>query len=160
MAKMLVFDPKKCTGCRLCELACSFRMEGEFNPTRSRVQVAIFDEEAFYTPLSCFQCDEAWCRHACPAAAITRDPALLREVVNPVRCVGCRICTLACPFGQVMYNAATGKVYKCELCDGDPACVKFCPTGALTYQEQDTAVMAKRQAWSRRLIESYQEVRT
>jgi len=109
--------------------------------------------------LSCFQCEEAWCRRACPSGAIQRDSSLAREVVDENRCAGCRICTLACPFGEIMYDSEIYKVYKCEFCDGDPECVKLCPAEALIYREQDTAVVSKRKAWSRRLIESFKEVK-
>ena len=45
--------------------------------------------------------------------------------------MGCKVCTIACPFGTVNYNSDTGKVVKCDLCGGDPRCVPFCPTGAI-----------------------------
>jgi Fe-S-cluster-containing hydrogenase component 2 len=47
--------------------------------------------------------------------------------------VGCKVCTIACPFGTINYVQETGKVQKCDLCGGDPACAKACPTGAITY---------------------------
>ena len=42
--------------------------------------------------------------------------------------MGCKVCTIACPFGTVNYNADSGKVIKCDLCGGDPECAKACPT--------------------------------
>jgi carbon-monoxide dehydrogenase iron sulfur subunit len=47
------------------------------------------------------------------------------------------VCTIACPFGTVNYNADTGKVVKCDLCGGDPACASACPTGAITYVDAE-----------------------
>jgi anaerobic carbon-monoxide dehydrogenase iron sulfur subunit len=46
--------------------------------------------------------------------------------------VGCKVCTIACPFGTVNYTHDTGKVIKCDLCGGDPECAKACPTQAIT----------------------------
>ena len=50
--------------------------------------------------------------------------------------VGCKVCTIACPFGTVNYNASTGKVIKCDLCGGDPACAKACPPEAIIYADR------------------------
>jgi Fe-S-cluster-containing dehydrogenase component len=44
-------------------------------------------------------------------------------------CVGCKVCTIACPFGTINYNQDSGKVQKCDLCEGNPACASACPTG-------------------------------
>ena len=71
--------------------------------------------------------------HACPVEAITLNEATGAKEVNPNVCVGCKVCTIACPFGTINYNAETGKVIKCDLCGGDPACAKACPTDAITY---------------------------
>jgi len=43
------------------------------------------------------------------------------------------VCTIACPFGTVNYNTDSGKVMKCDLCGGEPACADACPTAAITY---------------------------
>ena len=77
MAKTLVSHPERCTACRACELACSMKHYGEFNPSRSRIQVNIFLEEAVYIPTACTQCDQAWCAKICPTNAIVRDRSTL-----------------------------------------------------------------------------------
>ena len=59
-----------------------------------------------------------------------------KEIVNDL-CVGCKVCTIACPFGTVNYNADSGKVIKCDLCGGDPECSKACPTSAITFQDSN-----------------------
>jgi Fe-S-cluster-containing hydrogenase component 2 len=65
----------KCTGCRQCELACSWVPTGVFQPSRSVIRVHVFDEQASYAPWTRFQCDEAWCMQACPVNAIDVDEA-------------------------------------------------------------------------------------
>ena len=158
--KKITVYPEKCTACRLCELGCSFKKTGEFNPTASRVRVFIFGEDAFYTPIICTQCDEAWCLKACPSGAISRDYGARVVKVNPERCVGCRMCTLACPFGTITYFAPEGKAIKCDECDGQPECVLFCPTGALAYEEESTPTRIKRMGTAKKLESSSKEVQT
>jgi len=116
-----------------CELACSFAKEGIFNPTRSRIKVFTFHDEGRFVPFTCTQCAEAWCQGACPVDAISVDAATGAKLVANDKCVGCRLCTVACPFGTVNYAQSTGKVTKCDLCDGAPVCAAACPTGAIKY---------------------------
>ena len=120
MQKALNIDPEKCTGCLQCELACSYDNEGVFNPAKSRIKVFKFEDAGRFVPYTCTQCDEAWCMHACPVDAISVDATTGAKVVSDTLCVGCKVCTIACPFGTVNYSSATGKVIKCDLCGGMP----------------------------------------
>ncbi len=158
MNKKISVYPDKCTACRLCELGCSFKNTGEFNPTASRIRVSMFGEDAFYAPILCTQCDEAWCLKACPSGAISRDHGAKVVKVDRNRCVGCRMCTLACPFGTITYYAPEGKAIKCDECDGQPECVLLCPTGALAYEEESTPTRLKRKETARKLESSSKEV--
>jgi Fe-S-cluster-containing hydrogenase component 2 len=133
--KALKIIPDKCTGCMQCELACSWVQTGTFQPSRSVIRVNVFDEEASYAPFTCFQCDEAWCMNACPVNAIAIDPATGAKVVLDSVCVGCHLCTIACPFGTVFTLPHTDKAGKCNLCGGQPACATACPTGAIEWAE-------------------------
>jgi Fe-S-cluster-containing hydrogenase component 2 len=148
MLKSLNIDPEKCTGCLQCEMACSLVNEGLFNTAKSRIKVFNFHDEGRFVPYTCTQCDEAWCMHACPVDAIKMDKATGATVVNEATCVGCKVCTIACPFGTVNYNSATGKVIKCDLCGGDPECAKACPTAAITYVDADWTGLDKMRQWA------------
>ena len=99
-------------------------------------------------PYTCTQCAEAWCQQACPVNAITTDAATGVKIVHENLCVGCKVCTIACPFGTVNYNASTGKVIKCDLCQGSPACSNACPTGAITYQDVEQTGHDKMKLWA------------
>ena len=162
MSKMIVTDIEKCTGCGLCELICSFKHHGEFNPTKSRIHKTVFVERAVAIPVVCYQCEEPWCGKICRAEAITwekdeKTGATWVEV-SETKCVGCRMCMLACPYGNIVVSEK-GHAEKCDLCDGDPECVKFCATGAIRFAEPESGLIAKKRAVAEKLLESYKEVR-
>jgi len=148
MLKALSIEPEKCTGCLQCEMACSYENTGAFNPARSRIKVFTFHEQGSFTPYTCTQCEEAWCMHACPVEAIVVDLATGAKNVLADVCVGCKVCTIACPFGTVNYEEQTGKVMKCDLCGGDPWCAKACPTGAITYVPVESSGYERMRAWA------------
>jgi Fe-S-cluster-containing hydrogenase component 2 len=108
-------------------MACSYENYGIFNIAKSRIKVFNFEHEGRKVPYTCTQCAEAWCMHACPVDAIRLDAVTGAKVVFEDTCVGCKVCTIACPFGTINYVADSGKVQKCDLCGGDPACAM--PTG-------------------------------
>jgi Fe-S-cluster-containing hydrogenase component 2 len=148
MQRSLHIDAGKCTGCQQCELACSYAKEGLFNPAKSRIKVFHFTSEGRFVPYTCTQCADAWCANACPVDAIQTDAVTGARVVDEARCVGCKVCTIACPFGTVNYNRQTAKVIKCDLCAGEPACVPACPTGAITYVDANWTGYDKMKAWA------------
>ena len=104
MHKSLYIRPLKCTGCLQCEMACSFQADGVFNPSRSRIKVFPLHDEGRFAPYTCTQCADAWCMKACPvdAIVINRETGA-KEVLEDV-CVGCKVCTIACPFGTINYS--------------------------------------------------------
>lgn len=148
MLKSLNIDPEKCTGCVQCELACSYENEGVFNPSKSRIKVFKFHDEGRFVPYTCTQCAEAWCMQACPVDAISLNQMTGAKEINNDLCVGCKVCTIACPFGTVNYNADNGKVIKCDLCGGDPECAKACPTDAITYVDANWTGLDKMRQWA------------
>jgi len=150
MQKSLHLDPNKCTGCLQCEMACAWENYRSFTTAKSRIKVFTFHHEGRFVPYTCTQCDEAWCMIACPVDAIHLDAATGAKVVREATCVGCKVCTIACPFGTINYVSQTGKVQKCDLCDGAPACAKACPTGAITYVDADWTGFGKMRHWAGR----------
>ena len=114
MAKVLMIDYEKCTGCRLCELVCSVQHEGVSNPARSRIKIVKWEWEGRYVPMTCQQCLSAPCQAVCPVKAISRDESLNRVVVDYDICIGCRICVAACPFGAIGFDILASKVIKCD----------------------------------------------
>jgi Fe-S-cluster-containing hydrogenase component 2 len=131
--RTLVVDPHKCTGCRLCQIACSLSKAGVINPERARIRVLEDRPEGPHLPVSCRHCEAAPCLAVCPREAIYRDAVLQRVMVDYERCISCRMCLAVCPFGAVGFDSRSGRIFKCDLCDGDPACVRFCFPRALTF---------------------------
>jgi Fe-S-cluster-containing dehydrogenase component len=98
-------------------------------------------------------CADPSCVSACPVSAMTKDPVTGVVGYNPDKCIGCRYCVAACPFGipKYQYDSPTGRIGKCELCrhrykDGHySACAEVCPTGATLYgKTADLLAEAKR----------------
>jgi Fe-S-cluster-containing hydrogenase component 2 len=147
MAKILMINHEKCTGCRLCELVCSVFHDGVSNPTRSRINIIKWEAEGLYIPMSCQQCEDAPCMTICPVRAISRDQALDYVKIDYDVCIGCRSCVAVCPFGAMGFNVTDKKVFKCDLCEGDPQCVRFCDVKAVEYVDANQInILKKREA--------------
>jgi Fe-S-cluster-containing dehydrogenase component len=137
-------------GCEACAVAC---MDQHDLPVTRKEQGwrQVFRVESgsypaadvVYVSLTCRHCVDAPCVTACPAHALGRDVATGAVEVAAERCIGCRSCAPACPFGIPRY-AADGTMVKCDLCAARvaegllPACVRVCPTGALTFAEVES----------------------
>jgi len=133
MQKMLLIDYKKCTGCCTCEIVCSAQHEGENNPSRSRIHVVKWDWDGFMMPFACLQCEDAPCISVCRFKALSRDEEFGMVEIDEDRCIGCKLCVAICPFGGMAWDSMASKVIKCDFCDGDPACVRFCTTQAIRF---------------------------
>ena len=156
MSKVLAIDPAKCTSCRVCELVCSEKHVGAYRPSRAHIRVAVYAEDAIYLPMVCMQCDDAPCIPVCPSGALVRDAQTNAVVVVEERCVGCRMCALACPFGAINYW--DGRAQKCDLCGGDPECVHFCAPLALRFEAEERSTTPTREAFANRLRDTLKEV--
>lgn len=141
MASLLP-DANLCSGCRLCELICSFWHEGEFNPAKARIRIEIDRSIGLSTlpdqidvPHVCKQCEPAPCAQVCPEEAIVRDSEMGGLVVSDDDCTGCGLCVDECPYDMISLNEEKAKAQKCDLCGGQPQCISFCPRDALSLEE-------------------------
>ncbi len=127
--KFLAVDRKNCTGCRSCEMACSLFHSGDARPALARIWVTKY-KDIVDVPVICWQCEDAPCIAACPTTpkAITRDAKSGGIVLNEKTCLGakCMKCAEACPAQYIRTNRDTGQPLICDLCGGDPQCVKAC----------------------------------
>lgn len=126
MSPKLMVQPEKCTGCKSCMLMCAFAHTNGFSYRDSRVLVVKNESRGQSTPLVCRHCEEAPCIEACPQGAITRDTQSDRVILDEGECNGCEACLDACPYQAIHLDDERGVVLICDLCEGDPQCVKVC----------------------------------
>jgi anaerobic carbon-monoxide dehydrogenase iron sulfur subunit len=134
MNRRIVLDHTLCTNCRLCSVVCSVKKERVSDPSQARVQVVADEMAGVFLPVFCRHCEDPPCAEVCPVEAISRDEASGLVVLNEKECIGCEECVSACPYGGATWHAQNEKVLRCDQCDGDPECVKFCFSQALTFQ--------------------------
>lgn len=133
MSKILMISPEKCINCGTCEAVCQ----------NSGVDLVYFEEAEIAVPVMCMQCEDAACMNVCPKGAISRDEngAVLPD---PKKCIACKLCISACPFGNISFNPKTKQIVKCNLCGGNPQCAKYCPTEVIHYEDNTMANKAKK----------------
>jgi Fe-S-cluster-containing hydrogenase component 2 len=135
--RVIAAQEENCTGCRLCELACSSTKEGEFISGRSRIKVVHNGLEGWSRPSVCLQCDEPMCMAVCPVEAISKSVTSTGDhivLVDRDECIACQRCIVACPFGAMDFFKES-RATKCDLCQGSPKCVEFCFYDCLHFVE-------------------------
>ena len=159
----LVIDLDTCVGCHACAVSCKeWNTQGYSAPLTdvdaygsdpvgawlNRIhsyEVETRDGQPNRTvhfPRSCLHCEEPACVTVCPTGASYKRAEDGIVLVNPDTCIGCKLCSWACPYGAREYDPSHGVMKKCTLCvdriynehlepeDRQPACVRACPAGA------------------------------
>ncbi len=140
--KRVLIDLDRCVECGSCAAACYFSHGAMPIVQSARKGPALL-------PVICRQCNAAACVDACPREAMRRDAdGVVRRAL--CLCIGCGSCARACPFGVLPVEVTRRQIAKCDLCadrtvgdDGVPRCVAACPSGALQFADERTAVEAK-----------------
>lgn len=150
--QFVIADSNACIGCKTCMAACLAKHDVPGDAAVPRLNlITTLNVSA---PIVCHHCEDAPCVHACPTGALYHDGD--RVAVNEARCIGCRGCVMACPFGAVqvvamqttttfgnliMEGSEKPLVIKCDLCKdrpGGPACIEACPTKGLMLMDWPT----------------------
>lgn len=171
MAQAVLVDVTKCIGCRGCQVACKQWNElaaettpftGGANPANTSAdtwtRVGFYDVQREdgapvwrQAKFQCMHCNEPACASACPVTALTKTPEG-PVVYDSDKCIGCRYCAIACPFGvpSFEWEKPLALMRKCQMCYDrikaglEPACVTACPTAALTFGDR-AALLAQAQ---------------
>ena len=151
MQKIFMVDLDACTGCRICEVMCSFEKDEAVAPSRARIKILRLDDNGLDVPVVCQHCESPPCADVCPVHAIVKVEGK-GVLLETERCVGCRACTLVCPYGAIQVDATTMKSVKCDTCGGDPACVRLCPKGALHYDSPEAVNTLRRHGRMRAVV--------
>ena len=157
----LVIDLDTCVGCQACATSCKEWNTGGYSAPLSDLEPYGADphgawlnrihgyevtsgenSRTVHFPRSCLHCEEPACVTVCPTGASYKRAEDGIVLVNPDTCIGCKLCSWACPYGAREYDSNHGVMKKCTLCvdriynekiepdDRIPACVRACPTGA------------------------------
>lgn len=131
--RQLVIKPEQCIGCRSCELACALHRSGAIDLEQSAVTVYESERAVYTVPVMCMNCDDPTCAKVCPVEALKRNPETGAVEWNNARCIRCGSCIAACPLGNLHFDTLKQCLTKCNLCSGQPSCVKVCPVAAVEY---------------------------
>ncbi|WP_267524307.1 4Fe-4S dicluster domain-containing protein [Campylobacter sp. MG1] len=146
----VICNPSLCIACKACEKACikSAYKRGKLDKNR----LIVLELDNMHMPNQCRQCDDAPCANVCPTATLQLKNGIVSLSENT--CIGCKLCTIACPYGAIRidaenipsikennsdslgYESVIGRksiAVKCDTCAGNPACVDICPKGALIF---------------------------
>jgi anaerobic dimethyl sulfoxide reductase subunit B (iron-sulfur subunit) len=138
--------PGRCVQCQACKVACKNTNDVELGPQWRTVAEDWSGQ--FPTPrnltmsYACMHCEKPACVDVCPVKAISKRASDGIVVVNQEKCIGCRSCEKACPYGAPQYGKS-GKMQKCDFCASrlgqgkQPACVATCPGEALGFGSLD-----------------------
>ncbi len=137
----MLINTKKCVGCYACRMAC--QMINKLEPEEAFISYKEIEQGTYPSvyaetvPVQCMHCENAPCQQVCPThATYTTDSGVV--LVDEEKCIGCKYCMAACPYGVRIQIEKTGVIEKCRFCwDGEedpkPACVSTCVSGGTMF---------------------------
>jgi Fe-S-cluster-containing dehydrogenase component/formate-dependent nitrite reductase membrane component NrfD len=141
-----ILDNRKCIGCHACTVACKSEHEVPIGVNRTWVKYiekGVFpDSRRFFTVMRCNHCENPPCVDICPVGAMFQREDGIVDFNND-RCIGCKSCTMACPYDSIYIHPETSTAAKCNFCAHridqglNPACVNICPEEAIICGDMD-----------------------
>jgi Fe-S-cluster-containing hydrogenase component 2 len=131
----LVFNPEKCNGCLECEKACIASKKSSVAAGKTRVKISKEGEK--HKAVMCVHCERCEPADVCPSALLEFHDEGKYWTLDEHRCFACMACIPRCPYEGIFFEGEFGveTAYMCDLCGGDPKCLKACPEGALTLSQ-------------------------
>jgi len=157
--KFVSADPDKCVGCGVCEYTCAFEKEKAFNPLKSRIRTVRL-HPLINLAVTCRLCEDAPCVAACPRDALEQSEETGVILVDEEKCNGCGWCIEACDYGAITLHPEKRVVVVCDLCDGEPKCVEWCPEEALDFVTRDILAQKARRAVVKKLFQEAMKTAT
>lgn len=157
----LWMDLEFCTGCRACTINCKSENNTPIGVDYNRViyveQGSYPDTKRYFVPMPCMHCGKPPCLAACPVGAISKHDVNGIVEIDSDKCIGCKYCIWACPFGAPQFNADKHVTQKCTLCShktieadtgqpsGErPSCVDVCVGRMRWFGDQNWMSTSKR----------------
>jgi len=141
--KFIAADLKKCTGCGTCEIICAIKRENQYNSRCSRIKILRMFR-LVNLAMTCRLCDNAPCVIACPQKCLIQSEKTGTIIVDEDKCDCCGLCIEVCHHGAISLHPKEETVLICDLCDGEPQCIEWCPEEALslvTQKELDNNIL-------------------
>jgi len=170
MSKAITVNIEKCMACRGCEIACALvhsksqvLEEAVTESPKPQARVKVEGAGDFAVPMQCRHCEDAPCVAVCPTNAIHRHTPNDPVLIDCDKCIGCKYCLMACPFGVIELTRDGKAVAKCDLClertkvGEEPACVLACPTKALKFEEISEMLKECRKSAAKKASDSISE---
>ncbi|MBW2148428.1 MAG: 4Fe-4S dicluster domain-containing protein [Deltaproteobacteria bacterium] len=153
--KAMLIDIPRCENCGACEEACKEQNklpENDDNGLSAYTYTKVREIKGHNVRRLCMHCNDPACLSVCPVNAFTKNPEGA-VVYNANRCMGCRYCMVACPFGipRFEWDRANPKISKCVFCfsriskGGQPACAEACPVEATVFGDRDDVIKLARE---------------
>lgn len=169
MVKAVLYDSTQCVGCRACESGCAQKWGLPYNDKIAAEEklsahklTTIKTSGDKFSRLKCMHCQEPACASACPVGALHKTAAG-PVVYDQDKCIGCRYCMVACPFGVPTYEwtSRTPRVRKCDGCQDKPdstACTEACPVGATITGDRDALIAEAKKRLAEKPGEYYPKI--
>lgn len=129
--RIIEVESSKCTGCMSCVLACSLAKREAFSYEYAVMKIFKDDARAVRKLFLCSNCDDMKCIDACPFGAINIKEEWGIPIIDYKKCRSCGVCAEKCNYGVIRVNNESKSVYKCDFCNGFPACALSCISGAI-----------------------------